>query len=68
MSLAGPGSAPKGPDSFILTYNYFETQAHRELVSPYHVGAPPTVGNPGSTTVCHMDLKLIKDIMLPITY
>ena len=51
-SVADPGGAasahpPKGPDSFILTYKFFETELPRELVPPYEVGAPPT-GNPGS--------------------
>ena len=41
---------PKGPDSFILTYKFFEMKLPRELVPPYEVGTSPPTGNPGSTT------------------
>ena len=40
--------SPKGPDSFVLTYNFFEMQAPRESVPPYEVDTP--MGNPGSAT------------------
>ena len=40
---------PTGPDSFVLTYKFFEMQPSRELAPPYEVGAPPK-GNPGSAT------------------
>ena len=31
---------PKGPDSFVLTYKFFETELPRELAPPYEVGTP----------------------------
>ena len=51
-SVADPGGAasthpPKGPDSFILTYKFFEMEPPQELASPLQGLCPPT-GNPGS--------------------
>ena len=40
---------PKGPDSFVLTDKFFETEPPREL-RPLRGWRPPT-GNPGSATV-----------------
>ena len=40
---------PMGPDSFVLTYKFFETRPPRELVPPLRGRRPPT-GNLGSAT------------------
>ena len=53
---------PKGPDSFILTYKFFETEPPWDLVPPYEVGAPP-MGNPRSTAaivVAKLSFDLVK--------
>ena len=39
----------KGPDSFALTYKFYETYPSRELASPYEVGAP----NNGKSWIRH---------------
>ena len=65
------GAPPKGPDSFILTYKYFETYLPRELAPPLTRMAPPT-GNPGSVadyiniTVCTQKLNCFSDLRAPI--
>ena len=41
---------PTGPDSFVLTYKFFETKPPRELAPPPSRLAPPPTGNPGSAT------------------
>ena len=47
--LADPGGRPpKGPDSFVSTYKFFEMQPRRVSAPPYEVGA--LMGNPGSAT------------------
>ena len=51
-SVVDPGGChwrmpPEGPDSFVLTYKFFETELPRELASPLQGWRPPT-GNPGS--------------------
>ena len=50
---------PKGPDSFVLTYKFFETEPPRELAPPYEVGAPPA-GNPGSAAAYAMMVRLLE--------
>ena len=46
---------PKGPDSFVLTYKFFETELPRELATPLRGWRPPT-GNPGSAAVMDGEL------------
>ena len=49
---------PKGPNSFLLTYKFFETQPRRESAPPLRGCPPPPMGNPGSATGT-LELKLM---------
>ena len=48
LTVADPGGGvpparapPKGPDSFVLTYKFFETEPPRELAPPLRGWRPP---------------------------
>ena len=52
LHIGGPPAhtLPKGPDSFVLTNNFFETALYRELAPPMSSASP--TGNPGYKWIC----------------